>query len=86
LVGTSPDDELVVKLADFGLACPFESEKPPTQKCGSLTSAAPEMLASKTYSKSVDLWGLGVVLYELLSTELPFYADSDIEYRSNIIH
>ena len=30
LVGTSEDDQLVVKLADFGLACKYQPDKPPS--------------------------------------------------------
>ena len=45
LIDTSDNDELIVKLADFGLACKLEPDKPQTQKCGSLATAAPEMLA-----------------------------------------
>ena len=74
LMDCDHDNKLVVRLIDFGLACRINPERPPTQKCGSIISVAPEMLACKSYGSKVDIWALGVILHELLSTELPFYA------------
>lgn len=68
LLDSNEDGEIVVKLSDFGLACQFKQELPPTMKCGSILSVAPEMLASESYCHKIDIWGLGVILYELLST------------------
>ena len=33
---------------------------------------SPEMVTEKTYSYSTDLWALGVIIYKMLSGELPF--------------
>jgi len=68
LVDSTKDGKILVKLSDFGLACKFEADRPPTTKCGSVLSVAPEMLVRDSYCHKVDLWGLGVILYELLST------------------
>merc|ERR1719240_817545 len=86
LLDYTDDGKLVIRLADFGLVCQYRSNEPPTLKCGSLCSIAPEMLVEKSYCKKVDIWGLGVVLYELLSTDMPFYSDDDKEFRDNIIN
>jgi calcium-dependent protein kinase len=68
LADTDEAGNIVIKLTDFGLACTFEWEKPPTVKCGSILSVAPEMLGKKSYCHKVDMWGLGVILHELVST------------------
>lgn len=85
LVDLDQDQNILVKLSDFGLACKFDKEDPPTTKCGSILSVAPEMLVKESYCPKVDMWGLGVILHELLSTELPFYSDNETEYKRNIV-
>ena len=37
---------------------------------------SPEMLNDKNYGPTVDIWGLGVLLYELATGVPPFYASS----------
>ena len=77
LVDSDEHDTINVKLTDFGLACHFDPNKPPTAKCGSLLSVAPEMLIQDYYDLKVDIWGLGIVLHELLCDKVPFYEDDD---------
>lgn len=85
LVDLDEDQNIIVKLSDFGLACKYDAEEPPTTKCGSILSVAPEMLVKDDYCYKVDMWGLGVILHELLSTELPFYSDNEGHYKKNIV-
>lgn len=56
-------DQIIVKLSDFGLACHYDPLNPPTAKCGSLLSVAPEILTKETYCPKVDCWALGIVLF-----------------------
>ena len=37
---------------------------------------APEMIVQKPYSTKVDMWALGVILYQLFGNKLPFEADN----------
>jgi serine/threonine protein kinase len=37
---------------------------------------APEMLISKSYDYRIDIWGLGILLYELLHGRAPFRGES----------
>ena len=68
LMDTNSEDKLIVKLSDFGLACKYDAEQPPTQKCGSLVAIAPEILSSDSYCHKIDVWALGVILHEMLTT------------------
>ncbi|KAI4861697.1 checkpoint kinase 2-like protein [Hypoxylon rubiginosum] len=69
------DKELHVKLADFGLAKIIGEESFTTTLCGTPSYVAPEILAEgrhRKYSKAVDIWSLGVVLYICLCGFPPF--------------
>ena len=68
LVDLDEKEQVQIKLSDFGLAFKYDADEPPTTKCGSILSVAPEMLTKDNYCPKVDLWGLGVILHELLST------------------
>lgn len=64
--------ESIIQLTDFGLACTYDVNNPPTRKCGTLYMIAPEVLTTKYYDEKVDCWSLGVVLYELITGHNPF--------------
>lgn len=66
-------EEGVVKLLDFGLArfLDYSSLTERGQVRGTLFYAAPEQLRGET-EPSIDLWALGVVLYEMLTGRRPF--------------
>ena len=44
--------------------------------CGTLCYIAPEVVNSKPYSKEVDLWAAGMILYVMLRGALPFDEDN----------
>ncbi|KAI1108047.1 kinase-like domain-containing protein [Nemania sp. NC0429] len=69
------DKDVNVKLADFGLAKIIGEESFTTTLCGTPSYVAPEILAEgrhRKYTKAVDIWSLGVVLYICLCGFPPF--------------
>lgn len=64
-----------VKIADFGLSKIVWDEQTMTP-CGTVGYTAPEIVKDERYSKSVDMWALGCVLYTLLCGFPPFYDES----------
>ncbi|KAI7818246.1 kinase-like domain-containing protein [Gamsiella multidivaricata] len=64
-----------VKIADFGLSKVVWDEHTMTP-CGTVGYTAPEIVKDERYSKSVDMWALGCVLYTLLVGFPPFYDES----------
>merc|ERR1711988_1838055 len=65
-----------IKMVDFGL-CKDEifGNKMTGTFCGTPSYLPPEVLRSSQYGRAVDWWGLGVVMYEMLTGQLPFYND-----------
>lgn len=66
-----------VKLADFGLSKQIWEQNTKTP-CGTVGYTAPEIVRDEKYSKEVDMWAIGCVLYTLLCGFPPFY-DERIE-------
>lgn len=65
-----------IKIVDFGLAKlgvvdPFEGTD---STCGTSYYMAPEVINGQCYGQAVDWWGLGVLLFELLTGNPPWYA------------
>jgi novel protein kinase C epsilon type len=66
------------KIADFGLSKlrMFRHCKASTN-CGTPYYMAPEILKNLPYGQGVDWWAVGVMLFEMLTGELPFYCDEE---------
>ena len=68
----------VIKLCDFGFARELGSRTSAllTSLKGTPLYMAPEIFLTKKYLPSADVWGLGVLVFELASGRPPFYADT----------
>lgn len=64
------DNHAVV--ADFGLATWVSDKVQMARRCGSPGYVAPEVCLGAPYSYKVDMFGVGVVLYFILSKDMPF--------------
>jgi protein-serine/threonine kinase len=68
------DSDGHIKLIDFGLAKDQVGNKESYSFCGSVSYLAPEMLRRTGHGKAVDWYLLGIVLYEMLTGRVPFFA------------
>uniref|UniRef100_A0A8C4KGE6 protein kinase C n=1 Tax=Dromaius novaehollandiae TaxID=8790 RepID=A0A8C4KGE6_DRONO len=81
------DAEGFVKIADFGLCKEGMGFGDHTNTfCGTPEFLAPEVLTDVSYTRAVDWWGLGVLIYEMLVGESPFPGDDEEEVFDSIVN
>ena len=66
------DDKFKPKLADFGFACRIKKEERRRTICGTREYFSPEIWTHKDQTLKLDIWCLGVLLYELSHNTTPF--------------
>lgn len=81
------DSNGYLKIADFGLCkegmwfgCRTSTF------CGTPEFLAPEVLTETSYTRAVDWWGLGVLIYEMLVGESPFPGEDEEEVFDSIVN
>ncbi|XP_031669988.1 serine/threonine-protein kinase ULK3 isoform X2 [Oncorhynchus kisutch] len=74
----------VLKLADFGFASYMSPWDEQSALRGSPLYMAPEMVCRRQYDSRVDLWSVGVILYETLFGRAPFASRSYAELEEKI--
>ena len=65
------------KIVDFGLSKMIGPNEYCNEPFGTFGYVAPEVLSQEPYDKAVDIWGLGVVAYILLTGRSPFQENSE---------
>ena len=70
----------MTKISDFGIASIADDPTPEqiAEQAGSLHYSSPEQLRNEVLTPQSDIYSLGVVLFELLTGEKPFQADTDV--------
>lgn len=75
-----------IALCDFGLCKLNMKENERTNTfCGTPEYLAPELLLGQGYTKTVDWWTLGVLLYEMMTGLPPFYDENTNEMYRKIL-
>ncbi len=79
------DHEGKCKLADFGWSN-FDNGRKNRDSCGGTPEyLAPEMINQCGHDKSVDIWALGILLFEMLTGRIPFNYSQDRSQLYNSI-
>lgn len=82
----SKDNCGVIKICDFGLSRPIESQGVQTPKVVTSWYRAPEVcIGEKTYTSKIDMWSAGMIMYEMLS-KTPFLESIREDNDSMILH
>ncbi|KAF4321159.1 hypothetical protein BBO99_00004157 [Phytophthora kernoviae] len=81
LVGFSGE----LKIADFGWSVHAPSSRR-TTLCGTLDYLPPEMIENKPHDENVDVWTLGILMFEFLTGAPPFETENTKETYRRIAH
>ena len=73
-----------VKLADFGWA--VHTERRRDTLCGTLDYLPPEMVQGSTHDFKADVWGVGILAYELSTGRPPFEDLTQADTYRRIAH
>jgi serine/threonine protein kinase len=73
-----------LKICDFGFARHFDNNIMLGTICGSPLYMAPEIMNKNKYNSKVDLWSLGIIIYEMLFGVVPFTGKNIFELMKNI--
>lgn len=65
----------MLKIADFGWSVHAPSSRRATM-CGTMDYLPPEMIENNVYDEKVDLWAVGILIYEFLVGRPPFEAST----------
>jgi serine/threonine protein kinase len=73
------------KLADFGCAADLNDPDVDLEMMiGTREYMAPELLLGHKYDERIDVWGLGILTFELLTGRTPFYSEDEEEMENKI--
>ncbi|MCC7485327.1 MAG: protein kinase [Burkholderiales bacterium] len=79
--------EGVARLTDFGIARRgVPGDAPDSPFTGTPLYMAPEYVADRTFTPATDLYGLGLILYEMLTGERPLSGAGPREVMHRIVH
>ena len=67
-----------VKVTDFGIACLSNGANPSNEAIGSVHYISPEQAKGDYTDNRSDIYSAGVVLYEMLTSRLPFDGDNPV--------
>ena len=80
------NEGIIAKLTDFGWSNYIQEDKERKTVCGTPIYLAPEIIKEQGHDKRVDIWCIGVLLFELITKKVPFQGKDLETLKSNILH
>ena len=78
------DQNMVAKLTDFGWSNYMQGDEKRTTVCGSPIYLAPEIVNNRGHDEKVDIWCIGVLMFELMAGSSPFQGNDVQTVKYNI--
>ena len=78
-------EKLEAKLTDFGWSNYMEDDQKRNTVCGTPIYLAPEIIKEKGHDERVDIWCIGVLLFELITGTVPFQGNDIDTLKNNIL-
>jgi len=86
MVFDSSEENFKVKIINFGLSKILGPNEKTVEGYGTLCFAAPEIILREPYNNSVDIWSLGVIVYYIISGDMPFNDTNTIVIFNKILY
>ena len=86
LLDSADLDDLTIKITDFGFSRFYNQDKGMWLSLGSPLYMAPEMFSSQSYNDKVDIWSLGVIVYNIISGQYPFEGSDLSSLKGNLMN
>lgn len=68
---TKPED-MTLKIADFGISRFLEDGDIALTRIGTRDYTAPEVFTNQGYGRKVDMYSLGIIVFQMLTGKMPF--------------
>ncbi|CAN1810681.1 Serine/threonine/tyrosine-protein kinase HT1 [Linum perenne] len=80
------DEDSHLKIADFGIACEDAYCDLLADDPGTYRWMAPEMIKKKSYSRKVDVYGFGLMLWEMVTGTIPYEEMNPIQAAFAVVN
>jgi serine/threonine protein kinase len=75
----------IIKICDFGWCVQTDFNQYRNTFCGTLEYMAPEMIQNQAHNHTLDVWSLGILLYELVHGRAPFTGQNPRDISEKIM-
>ena len=82
----NPTDPIALKIADFGLSRVLKNPEFMTNQVGTCHWMAPEVLSGSEYTFKADVFSFAIVMYEVITREIPYSGLSHSEIKHRVLH
>lgn len=79
-------EDFQLKVADFGIGCEEGYCDVVSDDSGTYRWMAPEMIKRKPYDRKVDVYGFGLILWEMVAGSLPYKNMTPIQAAFAVVH